>query len=161
MTPFRYVRALWKTLLIMLRGEKIAPAPLHQPRLHEWMRAALRHIDGVRSALDRAGMTMEQRKAFVLHIDKRDVALETVLQGIRHHMTIEYPYMLKNYTRYSVMTINASNMNDQYMALRFADAEALPEGVRAAWGALRDHLAAIPPADPDVPGSEIESVNES
>lgn len=145
----RYVRAFWKALRLTLRGETISDSPVHQPRLREWMRESVRAVDGVRAAQDRAGTTLEQRKEIMLHIDKRDLRMETALQTIRHHLTVEYPYLLKQYTRFSVMTIQASNLNDQYLATRFAELETLPSSVRDALVALRDHLAAIPPPDPE------------
>ena len=145
----RYVRAFWKALLLTLRGQQIESTPLRQPQIHAWMREGVKLVDAVRTAQERAGTTLEERKAFTLRIDKRDVALDTALQTIRHHLTTEYAYLLKNYTKHSVMTIQASNLNDQYLATRFAEADAVIGGVRTALVALRDHLAAIPPAEPD------------
>jgi hypothetical protein len=142
----RYARAFWKALLLTLHGQQIASTPLNEPQIHAWMREAVRLADAVRAAQERAGVTLEERKAWILHIDKRDLALDTALQTIRHHLTTEYPYLLKHYTKYSVMTIQASNLNDQYLATRFAEAEVLPATVREALATLRDHLAAIPPA---------------
>jgi hypothetical protein len=146
---FRYVHAFWKALLLTLRGQKIDSAPLHQPQIHAWMREGVRLVDAVRTAQVRAGTALDERKAIALHIDRRDVALDTALQGIRHHLATEYPYLLKHYTKFSIMTIQASNLNDQYLATRFAATDMLTAGVRTALEALRDHLAAIPPAEPD------------
>ncbi len=151
----RYVRAFWKALRMTLRGETIAGTSLRQPRLHEWLRAGVRCVDAVHAAQDRTGIALEERRALTLRIDKRDISLETTLQTIRHHLTTEYPYMLKHYTRFSVMAIQASNLNDQYLATRFAEADILPSSVRDALATLRDHLAAIPPADDDTADASV------
>lgn len=143
----RYARAFWKALVLTLRGQQIRSAPLQQPQIHVWIRDAVKLVNAVRAAQDRAGITQEERKAWTLYIDKRDLALDIALQTIRHHLTTEYPYLLKHYTKYSVMTIQASNLNDQYLTTRFAEAEILPASVRERLVALRDHLATIPSAE--------------
>jgi hypothetical protein len=148
MTITRYVRAFFKALSLTLQGKTISAPPLQQPRIHAWMRETVRQVDAVSAAADGNGLSGEQRRMLKLTIDKREMALETALQSIRHHAAVEYPYLFKHYNQYSLMTLQATNLNDQYLALRLSEWEALPAPVRDLLAQLRDHLQALPPAEP-------------
>lgn len=146
---FRYARAFWKALVLTLRGQTISAPPDKQPQIHAWMRQGAAITERVREAAERTGISIEARRALTLHLDKRDISLETALQTVRHHLTAEYPYLLRHYTRFSVMTIQASNLNDQYLITSFAAVETLPTPVRQALTSLHEHLLALPPAEPE------------
>ncbi|MDX2138278.1 MAG: hypothetical protein SF123_09300 [Chloroflexota bacterium] len=148
MTITRYVRAFVKALSLTLQGKTISQPPLKQPRIHAWARETVQKVAAISAAADANGLNAEQRKTLTLTIDKREMALETALQAIRHHAGAEYPYLLKHYNQYSLMTLQATNLNDQYLALRLSEWDALPAPVRALLGQLHAHLQALPPEEP-------------
>jgi hypothetical protein len=147
MTLTRYIRAFFKALSLTLQGKTLTEPMLKQPRIHAWARETVHKVDAISTAADASGLNAEQRKTLRLTIDKREMALETALQAIRHHAAAEYPYLLKHYNQYSLMTLQATNLNDQYLALRLSEWEALPAAVQALLMQLHDHLQALPPAD--------------
>lgn len=148
----RYVRAFFKALRLTLAGETIAP-PTRYPALDTWAAQTVMLVDETLAAADNAGFRAAQRGEFRLTIDKRAVTLESGLQTIRHHAAREYPYLLKNFTPYSLMTLQATNLNDRYTMLRFADETALPPSLRDALARLRDHLDAVPSVEQNAPPS--------
>ncbi|MCL4250679.1 MAG: hypothetical protein KJ065_21190, partial [Anaerolineae bacterium] len=56
----------------------------------------------------------------------------------------DYPYLLKHLNQYSLMTIRATNLNDQYLAQRLVELEGVPPAVSALLSQLSDHLQAFP-----------------
>jgi hypothetical protein len=148
MNVMRYMRAFFKALSMTLRGEK-PPAPTQrEPQIIAWAGQSVLLLDQIEKAADAQGYSKATRQSAVLEIDRRELSLEMALQTIRHHALNEYPYLLNNYTRYSVMTIQAANLNDQHLVERFAQHERVPAPVRDALRTLGEHLQAIPPATP-------------
>jgi hypothetical protein len=148
----RYIRAFFKALHLTLAGETIAP-PARYPTLDAWAARTVTLVDETLIAADSAGFGAAQRSEFRITLDKRAVTLESGLQTIRHHAAREYPYLLKNFTPYSLMTLQATNLNDRYTMLRFADETALPAPLRDSLARLRDHLDALPSVQDSAPPS--------
>lgn len=136
----RYVRAFVLALKLTLRGQTIAP---QHPQLEAWAREAARRVEAVCQAADADGLDEAARNAVLLHIDRRDISMETILATVKHHVTREYVKLLLDSTPHSALAIYASNLNDRYRVARLQDAVRSP-GVTLAITALRDHLDAIP-----------------
>jgi hypothetical protein len=139
----RYVRAFFTALRMTLRGESAAP-PLKHPELHEWSRQTIGLLDAVQSAAERSGLLQGKPEQRTVIIDKRSMSLEAALQVIRHHAAREYPYLLKHYTPDSLLAIQATNLNDRYLALRLQEMDGLSLEMQALLGRLNDHLNSIP-----------------
>lgn len=139
----RYLRAFVKALQLTLSGKQVTPT-VRYPALQEWAARTVVLVDEALAAADSAGVGATQPSAFRLTIDKRAITMESALQTIRHHAAREYPYLLKDFTPYSLMTLQATNLNDRYVVLRLAEESALPALLREQLAQLRDHLDTIP-----------------
>lgn len=90
-------------------------------------------------------MDQSARKAFVLRLDHRDVSMDLILETVAHHMTLEYPMLLRAQVDHNETALYAMNMDDQYRVGQLA-ASALPPRITEAIEALSQHLAQIPPS---------------
>lgn len=144
----RFIRAFFIALRMTLRGETIAP---QRPMLRAWIQQANRLLDTVYATADKHGFKIQRRATLTLMIDRRDISMETILAGVRHNLTREYPYLLRQPdNRQNLNAIYATNMNDQFRVQRLADADIVDSPpVQTAITALANHLAAIPPAEAD------------
>mgnify|MGYP001286589246 CR=1 FL=1 len=142
MTVSRYVRAFVRALAVTLRGEK-PPSPRH-PSLYDWARQTIRLLDQIVTAAEQAGLDRDQRQTMRLKVDGRDINLEAALRALRHHAAVEYPYLLKHYNRYSLITLQATNLNDHHLAQRLAAWDALPSEVCRLLADLESHLQNLP-----------------
>lgn len=138
----RYLRAFMVALRMTLRGEQ--PPPPKHAELRLWMKEALRLTDAVLSSADVHRMPLKVREELRLIIDRRPISMETILKGVRYHLTEEYPHVLKNDEAYGLTVIYSSNLNDQFRVARLAETLENPP-VKAAAQALAAWLAAIPP----------------
>jgi hypothetical protein len=119
------------------------PAPF--PLLSAWARKTQVLVRAVYRAADAQGLDVVARKRLLLHLDKRDMSVETMLGTILHHAETEYPYLLGERGRFNQMVIHASNLNDRYFVVQLLRETALAsEPLKAALEALRAHLDAIP-----------------
>ena len=143
MTVGRYVRAFFKALKLTLTGRQISQ-PFRHPALQDWVRQTTTLVSEIVSRAEAEGYNAAQRAEIQVIIDKRTVTLESALQVIKHHAEREYPYLLKRFDQYSLMTLQATNLNDRYMVLRFTSESTLPSTIQAKLAELRDHLDAIP-----------------
>ncbi len=145
----RYIRAFFIALRMTLRGETVAPQA--RPMLRAWIQQANTLLDTIYTTADKHGFNQQRRAALILIIDRRDISMETILAGVRHNLTREYPYLLRQPdNRQNLNAIYATNMNDQFRVQRLADADVLDSPpVQAATAALAHHLAAIPAAAAD------------
>ena len=141
----RYLRAFFLALKLTLQGRQIAPK---HPELDVWAQEAARRVDAVYRAADAHGLNVAARKAFVLHIEHRDMSMETILASVKHHVTEEYIKLLLDSTPHSFVAIYASNLNDSFRVAQLHEAVQLSP-VKAAVEELRQHLEAIP-TQPDV-----------
>jgi hypothetical protein len=115
------------------------------PQLSAWTRKTRALVWAVVKAADEQGIDMAARKQLRLHLDKRDVSVETMLGTILHHAETEYPYLLGERGRFNPLVIHASNMNDRYFVIQLLSEESLQAApLKAALEALRAHLDAIP-----------------
>lgn len=140
----KYVRAFFTALRYTLRGEK---PPLlrvrdQYPQLAAWWTQTSALVDAVERAADANGIDAAARKILMIHVDKRDISAATILASIRYHAEREYPYMLAQSGNFNSLTLQATNLNDQYLALRLG--ENMPERVKPAVNALAVHLQQLP-----------------
>lgn len=116
------------------------------PNLSAW---ALRTRDLVRdviAAANAAGVDEGIRRMLMVHLDRRDVSVETILATVRFHAAEEYPYLLGQALSHNVLAVYAANLNDRYAVLRLCEHEALQvEPLNGRLLALRQHLDDVPP----------------
>jgi hypothetical protein len=134
-----YLRAFVLALKLTLRGKQIAPK---HPELDVWAREAARRVDHVYRTADTNGLNEAARKALTLHLDGRDISMETMLASVRHHATQEYVKLLLDSTPHTFVAIYATNLNDCYHVAQLRDAVEQRD-VRAALANLSDHLESI------------------
>jgi hypothetical protein len=136
----RYLRAFFVALRMTLRGETPPPPP--DAPLRDWIAQGLSRVEQVESLAARQQMSLSQ---VVLHLDMRDIRMSTILNTVRHHLTNEYPLLLRTPSPHSLTMLYANNMDDHYRVSRL---EAAPDlagtPVQNAVAALAAHLEAIP-----------------
>lgn len=143
----RYLRAFIVALRMTLKGEQ--PSPPKHAELRQWMQEALRITDAVISSANAHGMPVNVREELRLIIDRRPISMETILKGVRYHLTEEYPHVLQNDDAYSLAAVYSSNLNDQFRVARLAETLENPP-VKASVETLAAGLAAIPSTVNDV-----------
>jgi hypothetical protein len=141
----RVGRALVLALKLTAQGRRIEPK---YPELEVWAGEAARQLEAVYRATNALGLGEQERKALVLHLDSRDISMETILASVRHHVTVEYVKLLLDSTPHSFLAIYASNLNDRYRLAKLLDTVQQPT-IRAALKGLSEHLESIP-SQPDV-----------
>lgn len=136
--------------MMTLRGERIVPVepPLPYPRLAAWLEQAKTLTEAAFSACDTAGLNQAAREALVLHLDKRDISMETILAGMLYHVSSEYPHLMRSGYEHGLKAVYASNLNDRYRVWRVTDEESVSKHteVKAALEKLATHLDNIPPS---------------
>jgi hypothetical protein len=140
-----HLRAFILALRLTLQGRKIAPK---HPELDVWARGAARHVEQVYQAAEAHGLDAAARAALILHLEHRDISMETILALVRHHVTQEYVKLQLDSVPHTFVAIYATNLNDRYRVARLRDAVD-QRTVKAALQGLSDHLEKIP-AQPDV-----------
>ena len=78
----------------------------------------------------------------LIHADKRDVSMKTILAAVKYHAEREYPYLIVQNDPYSPMTLQAINLNDRYLItelMKKTDAK-----VKESIEILSNHLGALP-----------------
>lgn len=137
----RYLRALVLALRYTLRGEK--PPLLHvrdqYPDLTAWWNETIRRVEAVEhyasdSGIDPAGL--------ILHIDRRDISMATILQTVKYHAQREYPYLLAHGDPHSAITLHATNLNDRYLVQQLA--QQVEASLKPSVEALGEHLGNMP-----------------
>jgi hypothetical protein len=141
----RYIRAFWQALQMTLRGETLeSPQERRYPRLFDWLTQTRKQLAEVNR---QAQQHNYDQAALTVHVDGRDMSMETILGGVRYHLYEEYPYLLANLTEHSITAIYASNLNDRYWVMTLAQVETLPPPLQDAVSALSTQLDAIPPSN--------------
>lgn len=136
----RFWRAFWGALRLTLRGE--APSPAHFRPLVDWIATGLTLEAQVNAAAQAEGLDLA---ALQLQLDGRPTSLERTLQMVRHNLVNEYPRLIQLDDPYSMMVVQASNMNDQYRVSQFLIADPLRSAaLRRALAALEAHLGNLP-----------------
>jgi hypothetical protein len=136
----RYLRAFFLALRMTLRGETLPPAP--DTPLREWIAQALSRIEQVETLAARQQINPAE---VVLHLDMRDIRMSTILNTVRHHMTNDYPLLLRTPSAQSFNLIYANNLDDHYRVSRLESAPDLAgTPVQKAVAVLAAHLEAVP-----------------
>lgn len=136
----RYVRAFVIALRMTLRGETPPPPP--DAPLREWIVQALNRLEQVETLAARHQLDPAQ---VVLHLDRRDIRMSIILSTVRHHLTTEYPLLLRTPSTHSLNLLYANNLDDHFRVSRLETAPALAgTPVQNAVSALAAQLEAIP-----------------
>lgn len=142
-TFVKYSRAFWKTLRLLMSGDKI-PEQAHID-YRRWSERTVALVATVFATSDKHGITIEQRDTIKARIDGRDMSLQTILQAIAYHAKEEYVYLLRHFTDKSLTTIQATNMNDEYALSRFIENTLIENSdIRQSLIYLHNHLKQIP-----------------
>ncbi len=143
----QYLRAFFEAMRLTLRGETIvSPAEREFPALFGWIKAGQKHLSVIDDQLEQHPTEAANWQQIKIHVDGRDMTLKTVLDGVRYHLTQEYPYLLENFTDHSLTALYASNLNDQYWVQSLAQLDNLPTTLNQPLTNLSAHLRAIPPS---------------
>jgi len=142
-SPLRVVRAFIEATRLTLRGEQHpAEAKLERyPQTRAWINETGVLLAAVETAAREGGFDPAD---LTLHIEGRDVKMITILNGIRFHLSEEYPSLLASPSTYALLAIKATNLNDRYQVLRLEQNEAIPDTVRLSLHALADGLSRQP-----------------
>jgi hypothetical protein len=137
----RYARAFMLALKFTLRGEKppLLQVRERQPQLVAWWTRTITLVEAVERDAATQGLDMQK---IVIHADKRDVSMKTVLATVRYHAEREYPYLIVQHDQYSPMTLQAINLNDRYLVMQLVNRTEVP--IKASIEALNAHLAELP-----------------
>jgi hypothetical protein len=146
-TPKAVAYALMEAARLTLRGEQHPAATSLQrhPKTMAWIAEAGTALASVEASARTEDFDSD---TVVLHIEGRDVHMSTILQGIRFHLAEEYPSLLSSPSRYSLLAIKATNLNDRYQVMRLEQADAVPDPIRASLHALADALSRQPTENP-------------
>lgn len=135
----RYARAFLIALRMTLRGETL-PAP--DAPLRDWIAQGLMRVEQVETLAARQQIDMAQ---VVLHLDMRDLRMSTIVGTVHHHLTQDYPLLLRTPSAQSLNLLYASNLDDHYRVSRLESAPELAgTPVQNAVAALAAHLEAVP-----------------
>lgn len=140
----RYARAFVLALGYTLRGEKPPLLEVRDrfPACAAWWEQTLRLVEAVEQ---QARANNVDPAALMVHADKRDTSMSTILAAIRYHAQHEYPYVLARSDPHSQITVQALNINDRYLAMRLAESLApVNHAVKTAVDILNEHLGSIP-----------------
>lgn len=141
----RYIKVFIKALIMTLHGEKPkTDAEKQYPHLFEWLYEGQLLINRVYKLADKNQFDETQRRACTIKVDGRDMSMELILASIRHHLTKEYVYLLKDFTNHSVTGIYALNLNDHYWVTRLIEEGNIVPPIKEKLAILADHLAGIP-----------------
>ncbi len=140
----RFLRALPQALRLTLKGESLTPR--HYRPLEIWIARGLELLQRAERSAATEGLDLA---ALQLKLDGRPTSLERALQMVRYNLVDEYPRLIRLDDAYSMMIVNASNLNDQYRVAQFLALDAIPAEARSALAALEAHLRALPQPPPD------------
>ncbi len=147
MTIRRYARAFIGALKMTLRGETIQPPADPHPNLTAWWQTTTRLTDAAFVNADNHGFPKSGRETLVLHIEGRDVSMETILKTVRFHADQEFPVLMRQGDKFGYLTMQATVMNDRFLVDKLAHAETLPDQIKAAVAAITAHLDQLPRKD--------------
>ncbi len=141
----RTIRIFFKALWLTLTGRAIQPAAVKYPRLTAWVAVGVQRVDTVLRIADKHSWEQAKRERLLLHLDKRDISMQTILTAVRHNLTREYPMLLESNLEHAITTLKALNLNDLYRVAALRDAPDLAQTpIRDALAALHAHLDALP-----------------
>jgi len=142
-SPGDYVRAFVVSLKMTMRGEK--PESLqaeadHAP-LFGWFRQTVVLTTAAENAASTAALDLQ---TIILRLDSRDTSLKMVLDGVRFHAAQEYPMLIRQRSKYAILAVQATNLNDRYALVRFIESPQLSDALRQPLQALSHHLEQLP-----------------
>lgn len=140
----RFLRALLQAVRLTLAGESLTPR--HFRPLEAWIERALALLNEAERAAAAQSLDLA---ALQLKLDGRPTSLERTLQMLRHNLLNEYPRLIRLDDAFSMMVVNASNLNDQYRVSEFLAQSEIPKETRAALESLNTHLRDLPQPDRD------------
>ena len=144
MTIKRYARAFIGALRLTLRGEVVQPIAERYPQLTAWWQDTLRLTAAVFAAADANGIPKSARETLVLHVEGRDISMETILKTVHFHADQELPLLMRREDSFNYLTLQATVLNDRFLVSKLAQAENLPLTVKGAVEALSAHLETLP-----------------
>ena len=111
----KYARAFGLALRFTLRGEQppLLRVRSQYPQLAAWWTETIQQVSAVERAAAAAGI---DAATLLVHVDKRDVSMATILAAIRYHAEHEYPYLLAHSDEFNAVTLQALNLNDRFLA---------------------------------------------
>ncbi len=120
----KYARAFGLALRFTLRGEQppLLRVRTQYPQLAAWWTETIKQVSAVERAADAAGIDAAARAALMVHVDKRDLSMTTILSTIRYHAEHEYPYLLAHSDEFNAVTLQAINLNDRFLAWKLSGA---------------------------------------
>ena len=141
----RYIRAFVLALRFTLRGEKppLLQVRDRQPDLVAWWEHTLTLVAEIERSAAAQGV---DTATILIHADKRDVSMKTVLATVKFHAEREYPYLIVQNDQYSPMTLQALNLNDRYLVMQLS--KTVPPLLRRSVENLNDHLGLLPETEP-------------
>ncbi len=142
-SPGDYIRAFVVSLKMTIRGEK--PKSLqaeadHAP-LFTWFRQT---VALTAAAENTASAAVLDLPSIILHLDSRDTSLKMVLDSVRFHAAQEYPMLIRQRSKYAILAIQATNLNDRYALIRFIESPQLSDALRESLQTLSHHLEQLP-----------------
>ncbi len=137
----RYVRAFALALRYTLRGDKppLLKVRDQYPDLAAWWNQTVRLVEAVER---QASASHVDPAALILHIDRRDISMATILQTIRYHAEREYPHLMANDDPYGALTLQATNFNDRHLVQQLA--QNIDAALKPSVEALAGHLGNMP-----------------
>lgn len=139
----RYIHAFWKAIQLTLRGETLQP-PDKYPELTAWMQQTRQLTDKVITIAEQHGLDETARQAFKLPIDKRAIAMQTILAAVKHNLSKEYPLLITSEVDHFLGAIQALNHNDAYRVGQLAHALSTYPTLQQAVKQLQAQLEALP-----------------
>lgn len=144
----RWLRAFFGALSLTLRGS--SPPPLPYAAQREWTARMAQLVAAVYESAAAQGLDQEARRALVLHIEGRDMSMETILAALKYHAEEEYVYLFRHPTADLHLALAASNLNDAFWIGRLKEDAALQgTAVQQALELLAQHLERLPQPETD------------
>lgn len=143
--PGRILRALILALRLTLRGETPVASPDQARRaaLVAWLRTAQQHLASVRQQAQAAGLSEAKQAELRVRVDGRTITMGTILNGTNHHLTEDYPLLLRNLTDQTLTALHATSLNDRYRVEQLSKVVEHVE-LKSALIRLAEHLGSPP-----------------
>jgi hypothetical protein len=109
------------------------------PKTAAWLIETAALVEGANRSAGQTDLNM-----LVTRVNRREMALSTVLNGVRFHAQEEYPHLLANEPAYAFLAIQGANLNDQHALNQFLAGE-MPAALRLALEKLGEHLTKFTP----------------
>lgn len=137
----RYARAFALAIRYTLRGDQPPLLKMRQqyPVFSAWMDKTVELVEAVERKASASHIDPSQR---ILHIDRRDISMATILQTIKYHAGREFPFLMAHDDPHGPLTLQATNFNDRYLVQQLAQQIETP--LKESVEALERHLGSMP-----------------